>query len=178
MLRQSVTYKLASISEDTITPSARLFISRFGVDVHHLRILRLIDDKPGSTFTELADETKFERSATSRSLGRLIKAGLVQRKNDGRDARRFRLFTTAKGKALRDRADPVSLEMERLLLQVLEPAERHAFLATIEKLSAWLSKGYQDAVFSKFPDAAPVHVSARAIKPKERVKSPRKATAA
>ena len=176
MLQQSVTYKLASISEDTISPSARLFVRRFGIDVHHLRILRLIDDRPGSTFTELADETKFERSATSRSLGRLIKAGLVQRKNDDRDARRFRLFTTAKGKVLRGRADPVSLEMERILLQVLKPSERKAFLTTIEKLSAWLRKGYQDAVFSKFEDAAPVQVSARAIKPKERMRSPRKTT--
>ena len=68
MLRQSLTYKLASVSEDAITLSARLFTKRFGIDVHHLRILRLIGDRPGLTFTDLAAETKFERTATSRSL--------------------------------------------------------------------------------------------------------------
>ncbi len=153
MLRQSLTYKLVSIAEDAITLSARLFKRRFGIDVHHLRILRLVDDQPGLTFTRLATETKFERTATSRSLGRLIKAGLVVRKNDKNDARRFELFSTAKGRALRKRADPVSLEMERLMLQSLELNERQAFLASLDKLSAWVGGGYMDAVLKQFPDA-------------------------
>ena len=169
MLRQSLTYKLAAVSEDAITLSARLFTSRFGIDVHHLRILRLIGDRPGLTFTDLAAETKFERTATSRSLGRLIKAGLVQRKNDDDDARRFQLFTTSKGNALRERADPVSLEMERLMLQALEPAERKAFLAALDKLSDWVRGGYSDAVTAKFPDAGSAKGSHVRDKPARKV---------
>ena len=80
MLKQSLTYQLASLAEDAIGPGERLFRQRFNLDVHELRVLRLIDDKPGVRFTQLAQMTKVERSATSRILSRLIKAGLVRRR--------------------------------------------------------------------------------------------------
>ena len=74
MLQNSFTYQLASIAEDAITPAAKLFKQRFGLDVRELRVLRLIGDEPGTSFTELAHKTRFERTATSRILSRLIEA--------------------------------------------------------------------------------------------------------
>ena len=57
MLRTSLTYKLVSIAEDALGLGARLFKQLFGLDVHELRVLRLIDDEPGVTFTVLAGRT-------------------------------------------------------------------------------------------------------------------------
>ena len=57
MLRESVTYQLASISEGAVGAAARLFRDRFGLNVHELRVLRLIDDQPAVTFTSLARQT-------------------------------------------------------------------------------------------------------------------------
>lgn len=153
MLRQSVTYQLASIAEDAVRPAARLFESRFGLNVHELRVLRLIGDQPGVTFTSLARQTKFERSATSRTLSRLIKAGLVRREIDEDDARHFRLHATTKGKALRDRADPLSLDMEDLLLSQLNASERAEFRRLLDKMSAWVDAGFADEMKRLYPDA-------------------------
>ena len=142
MLRESVTYQLASISEDAVGSAARLFQDRFGLTVHELRVLRLIDDQPGVTFTSLARQTKFERSATSRILSRLIKQGLVRREIDEADARHFLLHVTPAGKALRDAADPLSREMEDLVMATLTGPERAELRRLLDKVSGWLASGY------------------------------------
>lgn len=162
MLRESLTYQLASISEDAVTPAARLFERRFGLDVHELRVLRLIDDQPGVTFTILARQTRFERSATSRILSRLVKASLIQREINDDDARQFRLHVTAAGQALRERADPLSLEIEKLILSALPQSEQVELRRILDKLSDWLQAEFIPALESRYPDAAPSKHSTRA----------------
>jgi DNA-binding MarR family transcriptional regulator len=153
MLRQSLTYQLVSIAEDAIGQGASLFKQRFGLDVHELRVLRLIDDEPGVTFTALAANTKFERSATSRILSRLVKASLVRRRIDAFDARHFQLFATPKGKALRIAADPLSLQLEALVLAPLGAEERRQFLAALAKISDWVKNGFNVEMAKRFPEA-------------------------
>ena len=151
MLRESVTYQLASFSEDAVGAAARLFRDRFGLNVHELRVLRLIDDQPAVTFTSLARQTKFERSATSRILSRLIKQGLVRREIDEADARHFLLHVTPAGKALREAADPLSREMESLFLSALSEAERAELRRMLDKLSVWLASGFPGEVKRRYP---------------------------
>lgn len=165
MLLQSFTYQLAAIAEDAIRPAALLFEKRFGLNVHELRVLRLIDDQPGVTFTRLAELTKFERSATSRILSRLIKARLVRREIDEDDARQFRLFATGTGRALRAEADPLSLELEALILSVLSEAEQMQFRTMLDRLSGWLNSAFADELARHYPDAA--KTTKRRSKPKD-----------
>lgn len=152
MSRQSLTYMFASIAGDAIKTGTRLFEQRIGLDVYHVRILRLIDDQPDITFTQLANQTRLERSATSRSLQRLIKAGLVERTNDAGDARQFHLVATAKGRSLRRKSDPLTEEMESLMLQALNGGERETFLVCLDKIALWVNDGYRDAVSRRFPE--------------------------
>ena len=146
MLQNSFTYQLASIADDAIDPCAKLFKQCFELDVRELRVLRLIGDEPGITFTELAQKTRFERSATSRILSRLIKNTLVRRTIDEVDARKFQFTLTQKGMALREKADPLSLELEALILSSLTGAERKEFRRILDKLSHWLSLEFPNAL--------------------------------
>lgn len=152
MLRQSFTYQLASLAEDAVGPAGRLFERRFGLDVHELRVLRLIGDQPGVTFTTLAKQTRFERSATSRILSRLVKANLVEREIDDNDARQFRLHITSKGKALRERADPLSLEIEKLILSSLSQTEQKNLHHMLERLGAYLHTNFVSELERLYPD--------------------------
>lgn len=152
MLNRSLTYHLASIAEDGIGNATRIFESRFGWDVYEIRVLRLIRDFPDITFTQLARLTKFERSATSRMLSRLIKAGLVQRTNSAEDARQFTLTITADGQGLCDKADPLSIELEALMLEPLTPKQRENFLQMVSRVRNWVQGGYIDKVAQRFPE--------------------------
>jgi DNA-binding MarR family transcriptional regulator len=153
MLHRSLTYHLATISEDGIGHAGRIFETRFGWSVREIRVLRLIRSNPGITFTELARQTKFERSLTSRILAKLMKAGLVLRTNSPKDARVFTLTATEAGIALCDKADPLSIELEAMMLEPLTDEQRAAFLEMIETVRKWVQTGYREKVALRFPEA-------------------------
>lgn len=161
MLKQSLTYQLASIAEDGIGNAGRIFETRFGWSVYEIRVLRLIRDNPGITFTQLAQLTKFERTATSRMLSRLIKAGLVQRTNSPLDARQFTLTVTEAGQEICDQADPISLALEAMMLEPLSESEREAFRAVLTRILTWVRGGYALKVGETFPEARSVRPSQR-----------------
>ena len=149
----SLTYLLSAIAQDAIDAAERVFVRRFGLTIHELRVLRLIDDNPGTTFTWLTAATKIERSATSRILARLIKEGHVRREIDGADARRFRLRVTAKGQTLRAKADPLTQEMEAVMLSDLQEQDRANLTRILDQLSGWLASGFPDALARRYPEA-------------------------
>jgi DNA-binding MarR family transcriptional regulator len=152
MLDRSLTYHLSSIVEDGIGNANRIFETRFGWSVRELRVLQLVRSTPGITFTTLSALTKFDRSLTSRILSSLIKAGLIERTNSPEDARVFTLRITAKGKALCDKADPLTVELEALMLKPLRDDERAAFLATIDRVKGWVQQGYIEEVGRRYPE--------------------------
>jgi DNA-binding MarR family transcriptional regulator len=152
MLDRSLTYHLSSITEDGIGSANHIFETRFGWSVRELRVLRIVRSMPGITFTALAAMTKFERSLTSRILSKLIKAGLVRRTNSADDARIFSLKATPKGEALCDQADPLTTELEQLMLAPLAGDERETFLAMVGRVKAWVQEGYIQEVASRYPE--------------------------
>lgn len=152
MLHRSLTYHLASISEDGIGHAERIFEARFGWNVREIRVLRLIRSNPDITFTELARRTKFERSLASRTLSRLLKAGLVNRTNSAADARVFTLTATDTGIALCEQADPLSIELEALMLEPLTPEQRENFLKMVDQVRGWVQGGYIAKVAERFPE--------------------------
>lgn len=153
MLRDSLTYKLASISDGAVRDASRLFRARFGWNVYEIRVLRAIREAPGATFTQIAQTTRFERSAASRILVRLVKAGLVRREGSQQDARRYLLTLTDAGEEICRRADPLSAELEALMLQPLAEQERRALLEAIDRVLAWVDGSYREAVRKRFPEA-------------------------
>lgn len=152
MLKQSLTYFLVSIAEEGIGNANRLFKDRFGWDVRELRVLRLVRDTPGITFTSLAWLTRFERSATSRILTRMIRAGLIERTGVENDGRRYTCTITPAGEALCRRADPLSMELEELMLAPLTARQRESLAAIMETLLAWVSDGYRARIEERFPE--------------------------
>jgi DNA-binding MarR family transcriptional regulator len=163
MLARSLTYNLSTIVEDGIGKANHLFEARIGWSVRDLRVLRLVRATPGITFTNLAAATKFERSLTSRILSRLIKAGMIERTNSKKDARVFTLRATAAGDAVCAKADPMTVELEGLMLRPLSDAERATFVSMIEKVRVWVQSDYAAEVDKRFPESRPRGSTARAI---------------
>lgn len=168
MLNHSLTYHLAAITEDGIGAANHIFEVRFGWSVRELRVLRLVRGEPGITFTALAAMTKFERSLTSRILSRLIRAGLITRTNSAADARRFTLAITTAGEALCARADPLTIELESLMLEPLMRDERAAFLAAVDRVRTWVQGGYVHSVAERYPEMRQPKLRARKTMPRSK----------
>ena len=153
MIERSLTYFLSSIAEDGIGAANTIFVAKFGWSVRELRVLRLVRASPDVTFTALAERTKLDRSLTSRTLTRLMRAGLIERIGKPDDARTYALRATPQGRALCEAADPLTAEFEALMLAPLDDGEREALVAMLEKVKAWVQDGYSREVAARHPEA-------------------------
>ena len=144
---ERLTYKLDIVAHEAITANDAIFFRETGCHIRDLRVLRLIDDTPGTTFAEIAKITGFERSLTSRILQNLIGSGLITRKNSTEDARVFLLFTTARGKEVRQVARRLSDRLEVILTDPLSAQELRACNEILERLGSWVtSEDYKQAL--------------------------------
>lgn len=137
-LQGNAVYQLNMLANATINSVEDRFIDLTGLDIRTIRVLRLIGNNPGITFAEISVMGALERSLTSRLIQTLVRGGLVERRNDRNDARRFGLYMTRAGEHARARADAVSKVGLELLFERLDPAEVAALRSTMEKLALWV----------------------------------------
>ena len=144
---ERLTYRLNIVAEQAITANDAIFLRETGCRIRDLRVLRLIDDMPGTTFAEIAKITGFERSLTSRIIQNLIGGGLIERQNSAEDARVFMLSTTPKGKGVRQIARQVSDRLEVILTDPLSAQELRALNEILARLGNWVtSEDYRAAL--------------------------------
>lgn len=150
---ERLTYKLNIVAQEAILANDAIFIRETGCRIRDLRVLRLIDDQPGTTFAEIAKSTGFERSLTSRIIQGLLSAGLIERENSSEDARVFRLSTTERGKATRQLARALSDRLEVILTDPLSVQELRALNDILARLGAWVtSEDYRQALRVSTPE--------------------------
>jgi len=133
-----LTYRLDVLSTGAIRMANEVYAARCGLGVRELRVLRLIDDNPGITFSDLIAETRFERSLASRLLNGLLREALVERENSATDARVFNLRTTKAGRERRRLATRIGQKLEADLLRPLSQLQRADLLRSIELLTDWV----------------------------------------
>lgn len=150
-----LTFLLEVISREAIEGNDGIFLRELGCSIREIRLLRLVDDTPGTTFVDLWEKSGLERSLTSRIIQKLLAEGLITRTSSGTDARKYHLSTTPKGQALRARGRVLSDELESILMLPFPPEERAQFLAQVERLGHWVrSDDYQRAITAFDFDAA------------------------
>lgn len=144
---ERLTYQLNIVAQEAITANDAIFLRETGCRIRELRVLRLIDDTPGTTFAEIAKSTGFERSLTSRIIQGLLGAGLIARENSTEDARVFLLSTTETGRETRQVARRLSDRLEVILTDPLSAQELQALNAILERLGGWVtSEEYRQAL--------------------------------
>lgn len=144
---ERLTYRLDIVAQRAISANDEIFLKETGCRIRDLRVLRLIDDNPGTTFAEIAKITGFDRSLTSRIIQILIAAGLIERENASHDARVFLLSTTAKGKETRAVARQLSDRLEVILTDPLSAQELRALNDILARLGGWVtSEDYTQAL--------------------------------
>jgi DNA-binding MarR family transcriptional regulator len=144
---ERLTYRLNLVAEQAITANDGIFLRETGCRIREIRVLRLIDDMPGTTFAEIAKITGFERSLTSRIIQNLIGGGLIMRQNSPEDARVFMLSTTQRGKEVRQMAKQVSDRLELILTDPLSAQDLRALNDILARLGQWvISEDYRAAL--------------------------------
>lgn len=136
---ERLTYRLNIVAQEAIAANDEIFLRETGCRIRELRVLRLIDDFPGTTFAEISKITGFDRSLTSRIIQALIAGELIVRENSTSDARVFMLSTTDKGKQTRQVARAVSDRLEVILTDPLSAQELEALDHILARLGNWVT---------------------------------------
>jgi DNA-binding MarR family transcriptional regulator len=139
-MRSKLTYALEALADEAAAIADPIFSQKFGLRMHDLRILRILDDYPGGlTLAQLLPQTKMDRAAALETVAHLIKAEYLCKGADESDTAQSRLLPTAKAEAVRKLADPLADDLQELMLSALDPRQRSEFKSMLAALSIWLS---------------------------------------
>ncbi|MBI3884542.1 MAG: MarR family transcriptional regulator [Opitutae bacterium] len=92
--------------------------------------------QPGCTQSELAETLQIQKITVSRQAERLVRARWLQRRDDARDGRAYRLFLTAKAGRIVARLTEVAVELRDDYLAGIPPARREALVDDLQKIKA------------------------------------------
>ncbi len=113
---------------------ARTAVGPLGIHPGQPPLLHYIQDHPGCTQKEAADELDVTPASAAASLKRLEKAGLVERKTDDKDARRNCLYLTPEGTARLTEHRRIFDALDKRMFAGLSTEEIQMFQRTCEKM--------------------------------------------
>lgn len=116
------------------TGASLCYRKHFGIGVVEWRLLAMLKVEDNITANRMSQNIGLDKSAVSRSLQLLEKAGYITSQVDSQDARRNTVSLTAEGLALHDRVLKVALERERRLLGNLSEGEVDTLINLLGRL--------------------------------------------
>ena len=94
-----LAYLLAQANR-RMTAQLERALSEEGVQVEHWRILEVLSDERGRSMGELAELVLMNHPALTKTMDRMVSAGLVHRRSDPSDSRRVLVYITDHGVSL------------------------------------------------------------------------------
>jgi DNA-binding MarR family transcriptional regulator len=130
-LEDLVAVRVVRIAEVIARLAIQTIEKRCGLRNTDLRLMNLLDGKPGVTVNEIARRAHIDKAWVSRSLRELEACGLVARRTHRPDSRVRMVSLSAKGRALLERVRPLAASHERRLLAGLNET---SFKSQLERL--------------------------------------------
>ncbi|MDN3630103.1 MarR family winged helix-turn-helix transcriptional regulator [Vibrio lentus] len=93
-------------------------------------------EEEGITQRDIAAKSKVENSTTTRTLDKLEKLELVERRADPNSRRSFRIYLTEKGKALEEQLVPIPIRLNKELMNELDAEEQQMMIKLLQKMVA------------------------------------------
>jgi DNA-binding MarR family transcriptional regulator len=120
--------------------SLRAEMAALGLTTPKMRALAVLSVMDGLAIRDLAVYAVVEQSTMSRALDALAAEGLVRRETDPVDGRTTRVYATESGRAAFDTLWPRMSDTYERMFRGIDPAERRAFTATLQKMLANIRK--------------------------------------
>jgi DNA-binding MarR family transcriptional regulator len=106
-----------------------------GVGIGQWAVLLFLWDRDGLAQAELARVVAIEPPTLVRTIDRMVRDGLVERRPDPRDARLSRIHLTDRGRAMRDELVPRAVAVNERTLGRLTPTEGRTLVRLLRKIA-------------------------------------------
>lgn len=138
--RNYVNIRLEQVARTARDAADKVYRRECGMDILHIRILRIVAETPGRPVNWVVGESNLDRTLVSRMITNLVKRNLLERTISPDDARQFLLETTPAGQKIVDQANVLGDALNSDLLGVLSPQELETFETCLAKLAQWRPK--------------------------------------
>ena len=113
-----------------------LELKKHGLTIALWPTLMCLWEEEGITQRDIAAKSKVENSTTTRTLDKLEKLELVERRADPNSRRSFRIYLTEKGKALEEQLILIPIRLNKELMSELDAKEQQQMLKLLQKIVA------------------------------------------
>lgn len=129
-----VIYRLSFLAGRNTRCLAAMYGERFGLTVAAWRVLSIIGACAPISANAVGRHSSLEPDKVSRAVDRLVRSGLVVRRQDTRDKRYFMLSLSPRGKTVSDEMDRLRNAIELEFLSVLSRRELASLYTILDKL--------------------------------------------
>ena len=133
-MERTLAYAIAVLRRD-FKMYCQQELSKLGVSLGQLYFLLYIGKYQPCTSKALAEALLVDAGQTTRSVDKLVEAGLVNRVKSPLDKRSVALTLTAQGERAYERSRQLFAEWDQLALSYLDPAEAEAFMQMMTRLA-------------------------------------------
>jgi len=117
----------------------QLKIEQFGVTLGMWYFLRVLWDQDGLTQKYLSDMTNVTENTTVSIINNMMQHGLVERTRDKVDRRKLSVTLTQRGKALEAELMQYAIDINRIAVAGIDPAEVATCVDVLSRMSANLA---------------------------------------
>ena len=109
-------------------------LKKHGLSVALWPTLMCLWEEEGITQRDIAQKSKVESSTTTRTLDKLEKLKLVERREDPNSRRSFRIYLTEEGRKLKDVLLPIPVAVNEKVLSSLDEDEQQTMIRLLQKM--------------------------------------------
>ena len=134
--RQNSFGWMINVIANKATKDFDLELKKHGLSIALWPTLMCLWEEEGVTQRDIAAKSKVENSTTTRTLDKLEKLELVERRVDPHSRRSFRIYLTEKGKALEEVLIPIPVKLNAELMASLDAKEQQQMIGLLKKMVA------------------------------------------
>jgi len=109
-------------------------LKKHGLTIALWPTLMCLWEEEGVTQREIAIKSKVESSTTTRTIDKLEKLNLVERRDDPNSRRSFRIYLTDEGRALQDTLIHLPTQVNESVLSSLDSKEQAQMIGLLQKM--------------------------------------------
>lgn len=109
-------------------------LKKHGLSIALWPTLMCLWEEEGVTQRDISQKSKVENSTTTRTLDKLEKLGLVERRDDPNSRRSYRIYLTDKGRALKNEVIHLPVAVNQEMLSSLDESEQKTMIKLLQKM--------------------------------------------
>ncbi|TDF62656.1 MarR family winged helix-turn-helix transcriptional regulator [Cupriavidus sp. L7L] len=133
-LQDMLDYRLYLVYRECGFYPERMLNNEFGINRRRWRLIATVHDMEGATLSEIAERAELDKAQASRTVGTMVREGLLRRLSNPDNARFAKIVFTDKGRELYDKIFTRYREMNLALVDALTVEEIHQLDRLMNKL--------------------------------------------